>query len=162
MDAEELIGEMLDEAETPQEEESLLNGGSLTDAVREGTYAIDFKRGRFAGKVMGEQAIIQRVVKYILTPRGEVDVYPGSDTEDIEDDVYGSYIFSLIGEVYQSDEDITQALQGVCDMALNELTGIQSLLVDEATIVGDKVQARIVVQLQNGTETEVAVDGIGV
>ncbi len=60
MDAEQLINDMLDQAETPQEEENLLDGASLTDAVRDGTYAIDFKRGRFAGKVTGEQAVIQR------------------------------------------------------------------------------------------------------
>lgn len=162
MDAEQLINDMLDQAETPQEEENLLDGASLTDAARDGTYAIDFKRGRFAGKVTGEQAVIQRVIKYVLTPRGEVVVYPGSDTEDVEDDVYGSYIFGLVGEVYRSNEEVTQALQGVCDIALNELPDVQSLTVAEATIQGDTVQARIVVQLQNGTETEVAVDGIGV
>ena len=141
MDAEQLINEMLDEAETPLEEENILNGAAMSDPARTGSYGIDYRNGRFLGKVTGEQAVIHRVIKYILTPRGEEPVYPGSETEDMDDDVYGSLIFTLIGEVYESDEDITQALQGVCDLALKELA-------DE--VLGRRLQrpARIACRLQ--------------
>jgi len=162
MDAEQLINEMLDEAETPQEEENILNGAAMTDPVRSGSYGVNYRTGRFIGKVTEEQAVIHRVIKYLMTPRGEVPVYPGSETEDMEDNVYGSYIFSLVGEVYPSDEDIMLALQGVCDLALKELDDVESLTVTEATILQERVDAKIIIQLPDGIETEVEVNGIGI
>lgn len=162
MDAEQLINEMLDEAETPQEEENILNGAAMTDPVRSGSYASDYRTGRFVGKVTEEQAVMHRVIKYLMTPRGEVPVYPGSETEELDDDVYGSHIFSLVGEVYASDDEVIQALQGVCDLALQELDDVESMTVTEATIQQDRVDAKIIIQLPNGIETEVEVNGIGI
>ena len=61
-----------------------------------------------------------------------------------------------------TDEDITQALQGVCDLALKELADVESLTVTEATVNQDRVDAKIVIQLPDGIETEVEVNGIGI
>lgn len=162
MNAEQIIEEILDTAETLQEEENVLADQPLSAPVRDSTWAMGWKTGRFAGRVSGDQAIVERVVKYILTPRGDVAVYPGSDTEDVSDDEYGSLIYELIGEVYATNEDITQALQGVCDLALVELTDVQTLTVVDAKVVKDKVTARIVITVDSGEEMEVEVNGIGI
>lgn len=162
MNAEQIIEEILDTAETLQEEENVLADQPLSAPVRDATWAMGWKDGRFAGRVSGDQAIVERVVKYILTPRGDVAVYPGSGTDDVSDDEYGSLIYELIGEVYATNEDITQALQGVCDLALVELTDVQTLTVVDAKVVDDKVTARIIITIENGEEMEVEVNGIGI
>ncbi|MCT4779817.1 MULTISPECIES: hypothetical protein [Exiguobacterium] len=162
MNAEQIIEEILDTAETLQEEENVLADQPLSAPVRDSTWTMGWGTGRFGGRATGEQAIVERVVKYMLTPRGEFEVYPGNGTVDYESDEYGSLIYELVGEVYASNEDITQALQGICDQALVELTDVQMLTVVDAKVVNDKVTARIIVTVENGEETEVELNGIGI
>lgn len=112
-------------------------------------WGIDFQNGRLT-KPDVERAALERVVKYLLTPRGQVGVYR-SDAETI-DEGYGSLIWTLYGETFTSAEEAQNAFQSICDEIPAVLEGVDQVTAENTRIDGDRVYTTIHVLTDTGEE----------
>lgn len=130
---------------------------------RTATWAIDWKAGRFGGKVDGNTAVVHRTAKYMITERGQIDVYPKIRTlDDVEVDFYGSYLFSMVGQVFPTVEDVENEIQTLCELAVTELQGIQSIEVANVQLNGDKISFSFYITPNDGVTEEVSISGFGI
>ncbi|KOP29477.1 hypothetical protein ADM98_11415 [Exiguobacterium sp. BMC-KP] len=144
-------------------ENNLVANQEIGSNPRTETWAIDWKNGRFKGKVDGELATVNRVAKYIVTPRGQVDVYSDLPLNNaLESDFYGSYLHSLIGKTFLSIEDIEDEIQAICELALVELIDVESISVGNINLGGDTVSFSFYITPVGGVTEEVEISGFGI
>lgn len=146
------------------EDEELNTSESIgVDFNRGTTWAIDWKRGRFAGKVDGNAAVAQRTAKYMLTPRGELPIYPKlQSVAGVAEDYYGSFLHTMIGQVFATTEDLTNELQANCELAVSELETVASIEVANVTVSGDRASFSFYITPLEGDTEEVTINGLGI
>ena len=144
---------ILDDVETVDQEEVAVSAG-----FGRKTWGIDWQTGRLY-KADETQTKVERAIKYLVTPRGQVEVYqsPDIDLNDF-DDGYGSLAWTLMGRVYDDEESAQSDLQALCDEAALNTTGVEEIVVDALTLEEDRLIARIRVVVETGEE--VVVDGV--
>lgn len=120
------------------------------------TWAIDFGRGRLF-RADPVRTKVERVIKYLLTPRGQVEVYPDFGTTDVETG-YSSLVWTLYGDSFTSDEEARLALQAICDEAAQQVPFITSVTAQDVTFRDDALTANILVVTDEGEEG--TVDGV--
>lgn len=130
----------------------------LIEGYGKKTWGIDWRNGRLF-KANETQTKVERAIKYLVTPRGQVEVYqsPDIDLNDF-DDGYGSLAWTLMGRVYDDEESAQSDLQALCDEAALNTTGVEEIVVDALTLEEDRLIARIRVVVESGEE--VLVDGV--
>ncbi|HBF59711.1 hypothetical protein [Exiguobacterium sp.] len=144
-------------------ENNVVANQDIGSELRTATWAMDWRTGRFGGKVDGDMATVHRTAKYMVTARGQVDVYPKITTlDDVETDFYGSYLYTLVNRAFPSVEDIENEIQAYCELAVTELPDVESISVGNVTLDGDKVAFSFYITPNNGTTEEVSIDGIGI
>ncbi|MDA5561945.1 hypothetical protein PJK55_14495 [Exiguobacterium sp. MMG028] len=141
---------VLDGIETPEAEDAVLVSGYGTK-----TWGIDWQNGRLF-RADPVRTKMERVIKYLLTPRGQVEVYPDFG-QDI-DTGYGSLVWTLYGEVFLSEEEARLALQAICDEAVGAIEGVRSVEAEAVVLSDDRFSARIRIITTDGEEE--IVDGI--
>ena len=112
------------------------------------TWGIDFKNGRIF-KADPTRTKVERVIKYLLTPRGQVEVYPSFGSQDL-DEGYGSLIWTMFGEVYSDAETAKGDLQAICDESALAVEGIEKVLVEQLMLGDDSIKARIRISVDSG------------
>ncbi|WP_214788591.1 hypothetical protein [Exiguobacterium sp. s21] len=112
-------------------------------------WGVDWSNGRLY-KAQPERTPLERVVKYLLTPRGQVEVYPQAG--GFFDEGYGSLIWTLYGETFVSNEEAQSAFQAICDELPAKLDGIERVVAENTRIDGDRVYTTIRVVTDNGEE----------
>ena len=129
----------------------------LVEGYGKKTYGIDWENRRLF-KAGVKETPSQKVVKYIMTPRGEVELYPDY-ADDLSFDVgYGSLVWTLVGAQIASEEEAKDFLQVICDDAASQQPeDIESVLVDSVDFKGDELYARIIITEQNGEVNDYAV-----
>lgn len=120
------------------------------------TWAIDFGRGRLF-RADPVRTKVERVIKYLLTPRGQVEIYPDFGTTDVETG-YSSLVWTLYGDSFTSDEAARLALQAICDEAAQQVPNITTVTAQNVTVRDDRLVATIVVVTDEGEEE--TIDGI--
>ena len=147
------LNEVLDGVVDAETEDAL-----LIEGYGKKTWGIDWQTGRLF-KADETQTKVERAIKYLVTPRGQVEVYqsPDIDLNDF-DEGYGSLAWTLMGRVYDDEESAQSDLQALCDEAALNTTGVEEILVDALTLEEDRLIARIRVVVESGEE--VLVDGV--
>ena len=147
------LNEVLDGVVDTETEDAL-----LIEGYGKKTWGIDWQTGRLY-KADETQTKVERAIKYLVTPRGQVEVYqsPDIDLNDF-DDGYGSLAWTLMGRVYDDEESAQSDLQALCDEAALNTTGVEEIVVDALTLEEDRLIARIRVVVETGEE--VVVDGV--
>ena len=147
------LNEVLDGVVDTETEDAL-----LIEGYGKKTWGIDWQTGRLY-KADETQTKVERAIKYLVTPRGQVEVYqsPNIDLNDF-DDGYGSLAWTLMGRVYDDEESAQSDLQALCDEAALNTTGVEEIVVDALTLQEDRLIARIRVVVESGEE--VLVDGV--
>lgn len=108
------------------------------------TWGIDWRHGRLY-KTSPAETPFDRAVKYLVTPRGQVEVYPDY-ADDLEfDNGYGSLIWTLIGEQLATADEATSALQAICDDAVAKLDDIESIVPEDVELGDATLSARIII-----------------
>lgn len=158
-----VFDEMLLDVEDENDELNLSTGQIVGADARMTTWAIDWKAGRFGGKVDENTAVVHRTAKYMMTERGQIDVYPKIKTlDDIEVDFYGSYLFSMVGQVFPTVEDVENEIQALCELAVTELQDVQSIEVANVQLNGDKISFSFHITPNEGVTEEVSISGFGI
>lgn len=158
-----VFDEMLLDIEDENDELNIATNQTAGAEIRTATWALDWRTGRFGGKVDGDMAIVHRTAKYMVTARGQVAVYPKITTlNDIETDFYGSYLYTMINQAFPSVEDIENEIQAFCELAVAELSDVQSIQVANVKLDGDKISFSFYITPSNGTTEEVRIDGYGI
>lgn len=139
-----IFDDLLDGIEDESEERE-----EITVGYGKRVWGIDFQNGRLT-KPDADRAALERVVKYMLTPRGQVDVYR-TDAEGI-DEGYGSLIWTLEGETFTSAEEAQNAFQSICDEIPSMLEGVDQVTAENTRIDGDKIYTTIHVVTDTGEE----------
>lgn len=147
------LNEVLDGVVDTETEDAL-----LIEGYGKKTWGIDWQTGRLF-KADETQTKVERAIKYLVTPRGQVEVYqsPDIDLNDF-DDGYGSLAWMLMGRIYDDEESAQSDLQALCDEAALNTTGVEEIVVDALTLEEDRLIARIRVVVETGEE--VMVDGV--
>lgn len=118
--------------------------GRLITGYGPKTWGIDFENGRLY-KATERDTPFERAVKYLVTPRGQVPIYPDNGETFDFDTGYGSLSWTLIGDQFEDDEDAMRAVQSICDEATERLDDIDSIVCSEAHVLGDRLTAWIVI-----------------
>ena len=147
------LNEVLDGVVDTETEDAL-----LIEGYGKKTWGIDWQTGRLF-KADETQTKVERAIKYLVTPRGQVEVYQSPDI-DLNDfaDGYGSLAWTLMGRVYDDEESAQSDLQALCNEAALNTTGVEEIVVDALTLQEDRLIARIRVVVESGEE--VVVDGV--
>lgn len=153
MITDDLLTAILDDVETVEQEET-----SLAPGIGKKTWGIDWVNGRLY-KADETQTKVERAIKYLVTPRGQVEVYQSYASNDF-DDGYGSLAWTLMGRVYDDVDDAREDLQALCDEAAANTTGVEQVRVEELRLTDDRLIARIRVVVEDGEE--VLVDGVNI
>lgn len=130
----------------------------LVEGYGKKTWGIDWVNGRLY-KADETQTKVERAIKYLVTPRGQVEVYQSYASNDF-DDGYGSLAWTLMGRVYDDVDDAREDLQALCDEAAANTTGVEQVRVEELRLTDDRLIARIRVVVEDGEE--VLVDGVNI
>lgn len=147
------LNEVLDGVVDTETEDAL-----LIEGYGKKTWGIDWQTGRLF-KADETQTKVERAIKYLVTPRGQVEVYQSSDIDLNDfDDGYGSLAWTLMGRVYDDEESAQSDLQALCDEAALNTTGVEEIVVDALTLEEDRLIARIRVVVETGEE--VVVNGV--
>lgn len=147
------LNEVLDGVVDTETEDAL-----LIEGYGKKTWGIDWQTGRLY-KADETQTKVERAIKYLVTPRGQVEVYQSTDIDLNDfDDGYGSLAWTLMGRVYDDEESAQSDLQALCDEAALNTTGVEEIVVDALTLEEDRLIARIRVVVETGEE--VMVDGV--
>lgn len=147
------LNEVLDGVVDTETEDAL-----LIEGYGKKTWGIDWQTGRLY-KADETQTKVERAIKYLVTPRGQVEVYQSPDIDlNNFDDGYGSLAWTLMGRVYDDEESAQSDLQALCDEAALNTTGVEEIVVDALTLEEDRLIARIRVVVETGEE--VLVDGV--
>ena len=129
-----------------------------TEGYGKTTYGIDWEHGRLY-KASANETPAQKAVKYIMTPRGQVELYPDYAQDLSFDDGYGSLVWTLIGAQIATIDEAKDFLQGVCDDAASrQPDDIESILVESVELNDDKLFARILITEQNGEVNQYGLD----
>lgn len=139
------LNEVLDGVVDTETEDALLVSGYGTR-----TWGIDWRNGRLF-KADPVRTKAERVIKYLLTPRGQVEVYPSFGSADL-DEGYGSLIWTMFGEVYPDAETARADLQALCNEAAVEVVGVEAVTAEEVVLKGDTLRARIRITIDTGEE----------
>lgn len=145
MFGEDLLSPVLDSIGELDDEEALISTGYGTK-----TWGIDWRNGRLF-KADPVRTKAERVIKYLLTPRGQVEVYPSFGSTDL-DEGYGSLIWTMFGEVYPDAETARADLQALCNEATVEVVGVEAVTAEEVVLTGDTLRARIRITIDTGEE----------
>lgn len=158
-----VFDEMLLDIEDEDDELNVATEQEAGAELRTATWALDWRAGRFGGKVDGNMAIVHRAAKYMVTARGQVAVYPKVTTlDDIESDFYGSYLYTMVNKAFPDVEAIENEIQAFCELAVTELQDVQSIEVANVQLDGDKISFSFYITPNNGTTEEVSIDGFGI
>ncbi|WP_026831461.1 hypothetical protein [Exiguobacterium antarcticum] len=158
-----VFDEMLLDIEDEDSELNVVTGQDINVEARTTTWSIDWRTGRFSGKVDGDLATVHRAAKYMVTARGQVDVYPKITTlNDVETDFYGSYLYTMVNKAFPNVEAIENEIQAYCELAVIELPDVQSIEVGNVKLDGDKISFSFYITPNNGTTEEVSIDGLGI
>lgn len=130
----------------------------LVEGYGKKTWGIDWVNGRLY-KADEAQTKVERAIKYLVTPRGQVEVYQSYASNDF-DDGYGSLAWTLMGRVYDDVDDAIEDLQALCDEAAMNTTGVEQVRVEDLRLTDDRLIARIRVVVEDGEE--VLVDGVNI
>lgn len=122
--------------------------GRLVTGFGPRTWGIDFENKRLY-KATERDTPFERAVKYLITPRGQVPIYPDNGETFDFDTGYGSLSWTLIGDQFEDDEDAQRAVQAICDEAAGRLDDIDSIVCDEARVLGDRLTARVIITTIN-------------
>ena len=120
----------------------------LVDGYGKRTWGIDYKNGRLF-KADPVRTKAERVIKYLLTPRGQVEVYPSFGSNNL-DEGYGSLIWTMFGEVYPDAETAKADLQALCNEAALAIPEVENVLVEHLSLSGDTIKARIRITVDSG------------
>ena len=142
------LNEVLDGVVETETEDALLVSGYGTR-----TWGIDWRNGRLF-KADETRTKAERVIKYLLTPRGQVEVYPSFGSENL-DEGYGSLIWTMFGEVYPDAETARADLQALCNEAALAVVGVEGVTAEEVVLKGDTLTARIRITIDTGEEVTV-------
>lgn len=137
------LNEVLDGVMTSEDEEQQTVSG-----YGKRTWGIDFKNGRLF-KADPTRTKVERFIKYLLTPRGQVEVYPSFGSQNF-DEGYGSLIWTMFGEVYSDAETAKGDLQAICDESALAVEGVEEVLVEHLTLEDDSIKARIRISIDSG------------
>lgn len=147
------LSEILDDLETVEQEDAVLVEGFGTT-----TLGIDWQTGRLF-KANAFQTKVERVIKYLVTPRGQVEVYRPTESGILDvnsfDEGYGSLAWTLAGRVYDDEDTAKEDLQALCDEAALNTEGIEQVVVDALTLEENRLIARIRVVVETGEEVTV-------
>lgn len=158
-----VFDEMLLDIEDEDNELNAVTGQEVNEDVRTATWVIDWKTGRFSGKATGNDAIVHRAAKYMVTARGQVEVYTKIEASgDVETDFYGSYLYTMVNKAFPDVEAIENEIQSYCELAVTELQDVQSIEVANVKLDGDKISFSFYITPGNGTTEEVIIDGLGI
>ncbi|WP_214795144.1 MULTISPECIES: hypothetical protein [unclassified Exiguobacterium] len=142
------LNEVLDGVVDTETEDALLVSGYGTR-----TWGIDWRNGRLF-KADPVRTKAERVIKYLLTPRGQVEVYPSFGSDNL-DEGYGSLIWTMFGEVYPDAETARADLQALCNEAALAVVGVEGVTAEEVTLKDDTLSARIRITIDTGEEVTV-------
>ncbi|WP_214783212.1 hypothetical protein [Exiguobacterium sp. s183] len=142
------LNEVLDGVVDTETEDALLVSGYGTR-----TWGIDWRNGRLF-KADPVRTKAERVIKYLLTPRGQVEVYPSFGSDNL-DEGYGSLIWTMFGEVYPDAETARSDLQALCNEAALAVVGVEGVTAEEVILKDDALTARIRITIDTGEEVTV-------
>lgn len=148
MFGEDLLSPILDAVGDLEQEEAALSTGYGTR-----TWGIDWRNGRLF-KADPVRTKAERVIKYLLTPRGQVEVYPSFGSDNL-DEGYGSLIWTMFGEVYPDAETARADLQALCNEVALAVVGVEGVTAEEVTLKDDTLSARIRITIDTGEEVTV-------
>ena len=137
------LSQMMDGLTTVEGENRL-----VADGYGKRTWGIDYKNGRLF-KADPVRTKAERVIKYLLTPRGQVEVYPSFGSNNL-DEGYGSLIWTMFGEVYPDAETAKADLQALCNEAALAIPEVENVLVEHLALSGDTIKARIRITVDSG------------
>lgn len=112
------------------------------------TWGIDFETGRLY-KATEKETPFDKAVKYLITPRGQVPIYPDNGETLDFDTGYGSLSWTLIGDQFADNEEAKRAVQAICDEAAERLDDIDSIVCASASLDTDKLMAQIIITTIN-------------
>lgn len=153
MFGEDLLSVILDDVEDVEQEQATVASGYGTK-----TWGIDWKTGRLY-KTDPVQTKAERAIKHLVTPRGQVEVYPSYASNEF-DEGYGSLVWTMLGQTYTDEETAKTELQGICDETTALVLGIESITVETLTLFEDKLIAKIRIVVDTGEE--VVIDDIAI
>lgn len=151
MFGEDLLSVILDDVEDVEQEQVVVTSGYGTK-----TWGIDWRNGRLF-KADPVRSKAERAIKYLVTPRGQVEVYP-SYASNRFDEGYGSLVWTMLGQSFTDEETAQTELQAMCDETALVVPDIEAMQVEKVTIVDDKLIARI--RIITDTGEEVTLDDI--
>lgn len=109
------------------------------------TYGIDWQYGRLY-KTGVKETPFEKAVKYIMTPRGQVEVYPDYANDLEFDKGYGSLVWTLIGSSITTVEEAEDMLQSICDDAASQQPDdIERITPTDIEVSDGRIFARIII-----------------